>query len=186
MKMLCSQVRIPCIEGVRLQPRRNLGPASGHRLSNAINRPLATAHLGAVLLALFAFLSVAPSPAYAQEPSAAPPSQQASAVPEQKTVSGELAHETREAAGEEPGRERESKARSAGSLAGPQNRSDRTSGASGGKHSQLRHHRRHLVLGRAQVRAYYVPQPQRIHPTVFCSGTADACWEGGAAEGSWA
>ena len=86
MKMLCSQVRIPCIEGVRLQPRRNLGPASGHRLSNAINRPLATAHLGAVLLALFAFLSVAPSPAYAQEPSAAPPSQQASAVPEQKTV----------------------------------------------------------------------------------------------------
>jgi len=66
--------------------------------------------LAAVLLALFAFLSVAPSRAYAQEPSAAPPPQQTSAAPpkqanqpapDQQTVSGELAHETRESAGED-------------------------------------------------------------------------------------
>ena len=66
--------------------------------------------LAAVLLALFAFLSVVPSPAYAQQPSAAPPSQQTSAAPpkqanqpapDQQTVSGELAHETRESAGED-------------------------------------------------------------------------------------
>jgi F-type H+-transporting ATPase subunit b len=55
----------------------------------------------AALLALFAFLSVAPSPAYAQQPSAAPPSQQTSAAPDQQTVGGELAHETRESAGED-------------------------------------------------------------------------------------
>ena len=77
------------------------GFVSGHRFSDAIIRLLSTAPLGAVLLALCAFLSVAPSPAYAQEPSAAPPSQQTSAAPDQKTSSGELAHETREAAGED-------------------------------------------------------------------------------------
>ena len=77
------------------------GFVPGHRFSDAINRLLSTAPLAAVLLALFAFLSVAPSRAYAQEQSAAPPSQQTSATPDQKTIGGELAHETREAAGED-------------------------------------------------------------------------------------
>jgi F-type H+-transporting ATPase subunit b len=54
-----------------------------------------------VLLALFAFLSIVPSPACAQGSSAAPPPQQTSSAPDQKTIGGELAHETREAAGED-------------------------------------------------------------------------------------
>jgi len=77
------------------------GFVSGHRFSAAINRLLSTAPLGAVLLALLAFLSVAPAPAYAQAQPAATPSQQTAATPDQKTIGGELAHETREAAGED-------------------------------------------------------------------------------------
>ncbi len=68
-----------------------------------ILRPLLT-------LALLAFLSLVPARAYAQDPSAAQPSQQTSAeptkeanqaAPEQKTIGGELAHETRESTGED-------------------------------------------------------------------------------------
>ncbi|MGD1213897.1 MAG: ATP synthase F0 subunit B [Terriglobales bacterium] len=70
-----------------------------------IDRPL-------LALALLAFLSAAPSRAftYAQEPSAAPSSQSASAeltkeanqpAPEQKTISGDLAQKTRESTGED-------------------------------------------------------------------------------------
>src|SRR5208337_1891832 len=57
---------------------------------------------------LLAFVSAFPAPAfvYAQESSAAPPSGQTaaaptSAAPEQKTIRGELAHETRESTGED-------------------------------------------------------------------------------------
>jgi len=65
-----------------------------------------------LLLALLAFLSTVPAPAFAfaQEPSAAPPSQQTSeptkkedkqAVPEHKGIGGQLAEETRESTGAE-------------------------------------------------------------------------------------
>ncbi|HEX7422778.1 MAG TPA: ATP synthase F0 subunit B [Terriglobales bacterium] len=66
-----------------------------------ILRPLLT-------LALLAFLSALPARAYAQDPSAAQPSQQTSAeptketnqaAPEQKTIGGELAEQTRESTG---------------------------------------------------------------------------------------
>ncbi len=92
------------------------------RFSEAIRCPLPTAPLRAgtramleiarLLLALLAFLSTVPAPAFAfaQEPSAAPPSQQTSeptkkedkqAVPEHKGIGGQLAEETRESAGAE-------------------------------------------------------------------------------------
>ncbi len=92
------------------------------RFSEAIRCPLPTAPLRAgtramleiarLLLALLAFLSTVPAPAFAfaQEPSAAPPSQQTSeptkkedkqAVPEHKGIGGQLAEETRESTGAE-------------------------------------------------------------------------------------
>jgi len=92
------------------------------RFSEAIRCQLPTATLGAgtramleiarLLLALLAFLSTVPAPAFAfaQEPSAAPPSQQTSeptkkedkqAVPEHKGIGGQLAEETRESTGAE-------------------------------------------------------------------------------------
>ncbi|MFZ0800004.1 MAG: ATP synthase F0 subunit B [Terriglobales bacterium] len=84
---------------------------SEHRFSDAINRPLSTAPLGAGLLALvlFAFVSALPTPAHAQEQPAPPPSQQATgstkqdkqAAPDHQSIGGELAKETREAAGED-------------------------------------------------------------------------------------
>ncbi len=82
---------------------------SRHRFSGARNRRLATAPLGVALaFALFVFISAIPIPACAQEQSA-PPSQQAAgstkednqAAPGQTSVGGELAKETREAAGED-------------------------------------------------------------------------------------
>jgi len=60
----------------------------------AILRPL-------LALALLAFLSGAPSPASAQNQPAPPSSAPASAAPGQNTISGDLAHETREAEGED-------------------------------------------------------------------------------------
>ncbi len=98
------------------------GFVSGHRFSDAINRLLPTAPSGAgertppailrplLALALLAFLSVVPARAftYAQGPSAAQPSQQASAAPTKeanqaapghKSIGGELAEETRESTG---------------------------------------------------------------------------------------
>lgn len=90
MKMLCFQMKMLCFEGARLRPRRN--------------RTI----LGTLLaLALLAFLSLLPTQlAYAQEQSAAQPSQTSGsakedkqAAPEQKTIGGELAEETREATG---------------------------------------------------------------------------------------
>jgi F-type H+-transporting ATPase subunit b len=78
------------------------GFVSGHRFSDAINRLLATAPLGAALLALFVFLSLLPAPACAQEQPAPPSSAQTSAEPagpQQKTIGGELAEETRESTG---------------------------------------------------------------------------------------
>jgi len=92
------------------------------RFSEAIRCPLPTAPLRAgtramleiarLLLALLPFLSTVPAPAFAfaQEPSAAPPSQQTSeptkkedkqAVPEHKGIGGQLAEETRESTGAE-------------------------------------------------------------------------------------
>ena len=92
------------------------------RFSEAIRCPLPTAPLRAgtramleiarLLLALLAFLSTVPAPAFAfaQEPSAAPPSQQTSeptkkedkqAVPEHKGIGGQLVEETRESTGAE-------------------------------------------------------------------------------------
>jgi len=87
---------------MKRQPMNPSGLVSGHRFSDAINRLLSTAPLGAGLLALFAFLSVVPSRAYAQEQPAAQSSGQTSAAaPDQKTIGGELAHETRESTGED-------------------------------------------------------------------------------------
>jgi F-type H+-transporting ATPase subunit b len=91
------------------------GFVSGHRFSDAITRLRSSAPLGAgertplaivrplLAFALLAFLSAVPARAvaYAQAPSAAQSSQQSSAAPEQKTISGELAHETRESTGED-------------------------------------------------------------------------------------
>jgi F-type H+-transporting ATPase subunit b len=51
-------------------------------------------------IALFVFLSTVSAPAFAQEPSAAP-TRDAKPAPDQKTIGGELAHETREAEGED-------------------------------------------------------------------------------------
>ncbi|MGD0792981.1 MAG: hypothetical protein ABR920_14540 [Terriglobales bacterium] len=86
------------------------GFVSGHRFSDAINRLLSTAPLGAGLLALalFAFSSAIPSRAYAQGPSAAPSPQQTSAAPakeanqpapDHESIGGELAEQTRESTG---------------------------------------------------------------------------------------
>ena len=100
---------------MKRQPMNPSGLVSGHRFSDAITRLLLAAPLGAernilLALALLAFLSVVPARAYAQEPSAAQPSGQSSAAPtkeanqpapEQKTISGDLAHETRESTGED-------------------------------------------------------------------------------------
>jgi F-type H+-transporting ATPase subunit b len=89
----------------------NSGFVSGQRFSDAINLPRPDAPLGAGLLALvlFAFISALPVPAGAQEQPAPPPSQQAAgstkedkpAAPGQKSIGGDLAQETREAAGED-------------------------------------------------------------------------------------
>ena len=97
----------------RVQAERSSAAARAHGNSGSaamklktmpgILRPLLT-------LALLAFLSALPARAYAQDPSAAQPSQQTSAeptketnqaAPEQKTIGGELAHETRESTGED-------------------------------------------------------------------------------------
>jgi F-type H+-transporting ATPase subunit b len=103
------------------------GLVSGHRFSDAINRLLPTAPLGAgsrtlpailrplLALALLAFVPAIPARAlaYTQEQPAPPSSAQTStaptsaeptkkdsqAAPEQKTVGGELAEETRESTG---------------------------------------------------------------------------------------
>jgi len=87
----------------------NSGFVSGQRFN--INLPRSAAPLGAGLLALvlFAFISALPVPAGAQEQPAPPPSQQATgstkedkqAAPDQKSIGGDLAQETREAAGED-------------------------------------------------------------------------------------
>jgi F-type H+-transporting ATPase subunit b len=97
--------------GYRFTDAIGSGFVSGHRVSDAINRLLLTALLGAGLLAfaLFAFLSAVPAPAYAQEPSPTPPSQQTAAAPKKedkkatqhKGVAGELVEETRESTGED-------------------------------------------------------------------------------------
>jgi F-type H+-transporting ATPase subunit b len=95
--------------------RRFFGFVSEHRFSDAMNLS-STAPLGAgertkpafvaplLALVLFAFLPLLPTQlAHAQEPSA-PQSQKKEATqpaPEQKTISGDLAHETREAEGED-------------------------------------------------------------------------------------
>jgi F-type H+-transporting ATPase subunit b len=102
--------------------RRNSGLVSGHRFSDATNRPLSNATLGAegrtpppllrplLTLTLLAFLSLVPARtfAYAQEqpasqppaPTSAEPAKDASqSAPEQKTIGGELAKETRESTG---------------------------------------------------------------------------------------
>ncbi len=86
------------------------GFASGHRFSDAINRPRSAAPLGVGLLALvlFVFLSAFAVPVRAQE-QPAPPSQQATgstnedkqAAADKKRIDGDLAKETREDAGEE-------------------------------------------------------------------------------------
>ena len=77
--------------------------ASGHRFSDAM-------HCALFALVLLAFLSRFPARAFAQEPSAAPPSQQTSeptkkedkqAAPGQESIGGQLAEETREASGED-------------------------------------------------------------------------------------
>jgi len=95
---------------MKRQPMNPSGLVSGHRFSDAINHLLSTAPLGAGLLALFAFLSVVPSRAYAQEQPAAQSSAQTSAAPakedkqaaaEQESIGGELAKETRESTGED-------------------------------------------------------------------------------------
>lgn len=74
------------------------GLVSGRRFSDAIVRLRSTAPLGPVLLAiaLFAFVPAVPSRAWTQEPS---PGTQTSPAPENKTIGGELAQETREATG---------------------------------------------------------------------------------------
>ena len=104
------------------------GLVSGHRFSDAANRLRSTAPSGAGLLALalalLAFLSSVPARAYAQEQSAASTSQQGSAdaksgetrsadtrsadskkdnqaAPGHKSIARELAHETREAEGDD-------------------------------------------------------------------------------------
>jgi F-type H+-transporting ATPase subunit b len=88
------------------------GFVSGHRFSDAVNRLLSTAPLGSGLLALalFVFLPAVPSRVHAQEPSAAPPSQQTSAdpakkdnesAPKRKGAVGQLIEEQRESTGEE-------------------------------------------------------------------------------------
>ena len=91
--------------------RINSGFVSGQRFSDAISLPRSAAPLGAGLLALvlFAFISALPLPAGAQEQPAPPPSQQAAgstkedkqAAPGQKSIGGDIAQETREAAGED-------------------------------------------------------------------------------------
>ncbi len=92
------------------------GFVSGHRFSDAASRFLLDTPLGAALLALslLSLLLVIPSQAYAQDQSAAQPSNQtstapASAEPEKQAAepashegtAGELVQETREAAGED-------------------------------------------------------------------------------------
>ncbi len=74
------------------------GLVSGRRFSDAIVRLRSTAPLRPVLLAiaLFAFVPAVPSRAWTQEPS---PGTQTSPAPENKTIGGELAQETREATG---------------------------------------------------------------------------------------
>ncbi len=52
-------------------------------------------------------------------------------------------------------------------VAGPQSRTQRTSGPSRGAHSKLRHRGRYYCLGRPQALAWNVSQPQRVHPASF-------------------
>jgi len=94
--------------------RRFFGFVSGHRFSDAMNLP-STAPLGAgertmpafvrplLALVLFAFLPLLPTQlAHAQEPSAPQSTKEPTQpAPEQKTISGDLAQETREATGED-------------------------------------------------------------------------------------
>jgi F-type H+-transporting ATPase subunit b len=112
---------------MKLNAMQPSGFVSGHRFSDAINRLLRTAPLGAggrtlpailrplLALALLAFVPAIPARAlaYTQEQPAPPSSAQTStaptaaeptkkdnqAAPEQKTVGGELAEETRESTG---------------------------------------------------------------------------------------
>jgi F-type H+-transporting ATPase subunit b len=85
---------------MKRKPTNPGGFVLGHRFSDALNRLLSTAPLGAGLLALCALLAVVPSRAYAQEQPAAQSSGQTSAAaPDQKTIGGELAQETRESTG---------------------------------------------------------------------------------------
>jgi len=112
---------------MKLNAMQPSGLVSGHRFSDAINRLLPTAPLGAgsrtlpailrplLALALLAFVPAIPARAlaYTQEQPAPPSSAQTStaptaaeptkkdnqAAPEQKTVGGELAEETRESTG---------------------------------------------------------------------------------------
>ena len=112
---------------MKLNAMQPSGFVSGHRFSDAINRLLRTAPLGAggrtlpailrplLALALLAFVPAIPARAfaYAQDQPAPPSSAQTStaptaaeptkkdsqAAPEQKTVGGELAEETRESTG---------------------------------------------------------------------------------------
>lgn len=88
---------------------------SGRRFSDAISRVFSTAPLGAAVLALFAVLSIAPSPAWTQTHSAPPaaastssdptksdaPKKDTQSEPEHKSFGGELAEQTREATGAE-------------------------------------------------------------------------------------
>ncbi len=91
-----------CFEGVRLQPRRYPCAGNGALAPEGILRLL-------LLLTVLAFLPVSASRSFAdaQEPSAAPSSQQRSAQsnkpaePAHETIAGELVKETREAAGED-------------------------------------------------------------------------------------
>jgi len=96
-----------------VQAERSSAAAGGHSKSGFAGMKLPAVLRPLLALALFAFLSAVPlrSFAYAQEQSAAQPSQQAPAeptkkeahqpAPGQKTISEDLAHETREAEGED-------------------------------------------------------------------------------------
>ena len=96
-----------------VQAERSSAVAGGHSKSGFAGMKLPAVLRPLLALALFAFLSAVPlrSFAHAQEQSAAQPSQQTPAeptkkeahqpAPDQKTISEDLAHETREAEGED-------------------------------------------------------------------------------------